>query len=139
MRNKMRKIELGEAVEKAITGEKVYMCIPIQMGHELADLADADFFITEEVAVKAAEEPEEAMADALVEQTKDFAETWRGLQNASEEPEEQPEKKPKYDKGKIREMYNKGKRPRQIAEELGYPLGTVAYHVHKIEKELGIA
>ena len=86
--------------------------------------------VIEETAPEETEEPEEAPEEA--EETEEVSEE-------TEEPEEAPEKKPKYDKNKIREMYNKGKRPRQIAEELGYPLGTVAYHVHKIEKELGIA
>ena len=60
------------------------------------------------------------------------------LSKEMKEPDKNADKLTELDK-EIREMYDKGKRPRQIAEELGYPLGTVAYHVHKIEKELGIA
>lgn len=104
----LRKIAVNDALISVAQGARVYLIKEMTADTPVGDIAGAEFAVWEPDA----------------KPTKEKA-----------VPAVKTEKREKYDKDKIRELFLAGKKPKEIAAELGYPGNTVAYYCHKVERE----
>jgi len=121
MKYNMKKIELGEVVQRAEDPqEEIYMIIRVRPTTTLEELYAADGFCA--VAPVHAEEPEEKMQTVTVVDTKP----------TKAEPKQKNKAVPKgLDKGKIIALHTAGWSVAKIADEMNCTEATIHYHLKK--------